>query len=100
MMLETLRTMLIVDDSKIDRTLLANIFKDQYAIKQACDGREALDVLHQTKVDIVVLDISMTGMDGFAVIEAMRADPALSDIPIVVALQSGGGKEARREHHR
>ena len=85
MMLETLRTMLIVDDSKIDRTLLANIFKDQYAIKQACDGREALDVLHQTKVDIVVLDISMTGMDGFAVIEAMRADPALSDIPIVVA---------------
>ena len=94
MMLETLRTMLIVDDSKIDRTLLANIFKDQYAIKQACDGREALDVLHQTKVDIVVLDISMTGMDGFAVIEAMRADPALSDIPIVVATSEPAHEEA------
>ena len=63
-----MRTMLIVDDSKIDRTLLANIFKGQYAIEQACDGREALDALRHRKIDIVVLDISMAGIDGFEVI--------------------------------
>lgn len=85
--------MLIVDDSKIDRTLLANIFKGQYAIEQACDGREALDVLHREKIDIVVLDISMAGMDGFQVIGAMRADPALSDIPIVVATSEPAHEE-------
>lgn len=92
--METLRTMLIVDDSKIDRTLLANIFKGQYAIEQACDGQSALDVLHVKKIDIVVLDISMAGMDGFTVIGAMRGDPALADIPIVVATSEPAHEEA------
>lgn len=89
-----MRTMLIVDDSKIDRALLANIFKGQYDTVQACDGREALDALRRCKVDIVVLDISMEGMDGFEVIRAMREDPALSDIPIVVATSESAHEEA------
>lgn len=89
-----MRTMLIVDDSKIDRTLLANIFKGQYAIEQACDGREALDALRHRKIDIVVLDISMAGIDGFEVIKAMRADEGLSDIPIVVATSDPAHEEA------
>lgn len=82
--MDALRTMLIVDDSKVDRTLLANIFKGKYAIIQANDGKEALETLHRQKVDIVMLDISMEGMDGFAVIEAMKNNKSFMDIPIVV----------------
>lgn len=91
---DTIRTMLIVDDSRIDRTLLAKIFTGHYAVEQACDGREALDVLRRKKIDIVVLDISMADMDGFEVIHAMRSDPTLSDIPIVVATSEPAHEEA------
>ena len=76
--------MLIVDDSKVDRTLLANLFAGSYKVLQASGGRESLDVLARGKVDIVVLDIGMEGMDGFAVLEAMKADPDLADIPVIV----------------
>lgn len=92
--METRRTMLIVDDSKVDRTLLANIFKEQYVIEQAADGYAALETLQAKKIDIVVLDISMAGMDGFRVIEVMRADPLLADIPVVVATSEPAHEEA------
>lgn len=84
-MVETRRTMLIVDDSRIDRTLLANIFKDDYSVVEAASGREAINTLHGQKIDIVVLDIFMADIDGFGVIETMRSLPEFTSIPIVVA---------------
>ncbi len=86
--------MLIVDDARIDRALLANIFKGQYAIVEACNGLEALEILRQRKIDIVVLDISMAVMSGFEVIGAMKSDPAFGDIPIVVATSDPSHEES------
>ena len=51
--------MCIRDSSKVDRTLLANLFAGSYKVLQASGGRESLDVLARGKVDIVVRDIGM-----------------------------------------
>ena len=82
--MDALCSMLIVDDSRIDRTLLANMFAESYSILEATSGQEALAAMAERKVDVVVLDIDMKGMNGFALIDAMKADPSLSDIPIIV----------------
>ncbi|RNL49122.1 diguanylate cyclase [Paraeggerthella hongkongensis] len=86
--------MLIVDDSRIDRTLLANMFAESYSILEAASGQEALVTMAERKVDVVVLDIDMKGMNGFALIDAMKADPSLSDIPIIVETGESAHEES------
>ena len=67
---DTSLAILVVDDSKVDRTLLANMFSGSYSLLEARSGREALEIMAHEKVDVVVLDIGMKGMDGFEVISA------------------------------
>lgn len=92
--MDALRTMLIVDDSRIDRTLLARMFEESYTVLEAAGGCEALELLSSRKVDIVVLDIGMEDMDGFSVIKAMKADSALADIPVIVETSEMDHEEA------
>ena len=78
---------LIVDDSRLNRETLADILKDKYNIIEAEDGRSGLEVLEKRKDDIVlvILDIVMPGMDGFAFMEEARTRESIRNIPIVVA---------------
>ncbi len=65
-------------------------------VELATDGAEALDRLRaEPPIHIVVTDVYMPVMSGFALLEAMRADPALSDIPVVV-ITSGNAEERRQ----
>ena len=66
--MDTSLAILVVDDSNVDRTLLANMFSGSYSLLEARSGREALEIMAHEKVDVVVLDIGMEGMDGFEVI--------------------------------
>ena len=76
-------TILIVDDEPPIRRLLKTSFTAQsYRVLEAHDGQSALDALKVDSVDLVVLDLGLPGMDGFAVIEALRKKG--SSIPIVV----------------
>ena len=60
-------TILIVDDIEINRTLLAEIFRNEYTIIEAEDGAEAIDIINSEDVSAVLLDLIMPGMNGFAV---------------------------------
>jgi DNA-binding response OmpR family regulator len=51
----------------------------------ALGGQEALDICHTQPVALVVLDIMMPGMDGFATLKALYADPAMRLIPVIIA---------------
>lgn len=81
------RTLLIVDDVESNRKILKTILDSEYDILEAANGAEALDVLreHDGQVSAVLLDIIMPVMDGFQVLEHMRADEKLKHIPVVVA---------------
>ena len=77
---------LIVDDNDDNRfTLSMRLETCGYSnILTAEDGREALDKMRSDPVDLVLLDIMMPELDGYGVLEEMRADTALRDIPVVM----------------
>lgn len=75
-------TILIVDDIEINRTLLAEIFRDEYTIIEAEDGAEAIDIINSEDVSAVLLDLIMPGMNGFAVLEEMNRNGKIEVIPV------------------
>lgn len=76
-------TVLVVDDEPPIRRLLKTSFSAHgYHVLEASDGQSALEALKLSGVDLIVLDIGLPGVDGFAVIEALRGKG--SAIPIVV----------------
>jgi len=83
-------TLLIVDDLPQNVRLLEAILAPRgYATVSAASGREAIDVLARAPVDLVLLDIVMPEMDGYATCRAIRDDPATAFLPIVMITASG-----------
>jgi CheY-like chemotaxis protein len=75
---------LIAEDNAVNRELLRELLELRgYTVTEACDGQEALQVIEQTPPEILLLDIGMPVMDGFAVISRIRANPRLSHLPVV-----------------
>lgn len=78
------KTILIVDDTPANVSLLNSILKDQYKTKIATNGEKALQLASSdTPPDIILLDIMMPEMDGYEVCERLKAQEATADIPIV-----------------
>ncbi len=76
---------LIADDNEDNRLLLEDILRGHgYTPLIARDGNEALEVVRQHKPDLVILDISMPGLNGFDVCARMKADPDTSVIPVLM----------------
>ncbi len=76
---------LVVDDHKTNRLKISLAVKKLgHTTEMAEDGRQALDLLRAQSFDLVLLDIVMPVMDGYQVLEEMKADSALRDIPVVV----------------
>lgn len=80
---ENRETILIVDDSAMNRMLLSDILADTYNIIEAVDGEEAIAILqqHASEISIVVLDMVMPKVDGFGVLEAMNENRWISSFP-------------------
>ncbi|WP_052664226.1 sensor histidine kinase [Nitriliruptor alkaliphilus] len=78
-------TVLVVEDTRINRLALRRgVEREGHRVLEAVDGREALEVLARETVDMVLLDLLMPEMDGFAVLERMSRDPEQRDIPVLV----------------
>lgn len=76
---------LVVDDDMLNRRLLArSLERDGHTVRVATDGREALDELARQVPDVVLLDIVMPGMDGMAVLEHVKSDPAIRHLPVIM----------------
>jgi signal transduction histidine kinase/DNA-binding response OmpR family regulator len=78
-------TVLVVDDDPAVHDLLtAALTKENYRLLHARDGAEALEILRKTPPDIVTLDVMMPKVDGWSVLGAMKSDPALDHIPVIM----------------
>ncbi len=76
---------LVVDDNEDNRDMLARRLRRQgYEVQTAAGGRAALAALAAAPVDLVLLDVMMPDLDGYAVLERLKADPALRDIPVLM----------------
>jgi CheY-like chemotaxis protein len=77
--------MLVVDDELLNRILLATSLEEEgYAVETADDGQLALELLRERRFDVVLLDLLMPEMDGYQVLEQMKATPTLRHIPVIV----------------
>jgi CheY-like chemotaxis protein len=76
---------LIVDDSESIINFLRLVLESEgYEVDTACDGVDGLARVHQSLPDLVITDSIMPGMDGFALLHALRADPATEAVPVVM----------------
>ena len=83
---ELKQQILIVDDSELNREILAEILHPDFKTMEACSGEECLSMLRQygAGISLVLLDIVMPGMDGFAVLDEMNRNHWLEDIPVIM----------------
>ncbi|HET9481895.1 MAG TPA: response regulator [Candidatus Polarisedimenticolia bacterium] len=78
------RRILVVDDSVLIRQVLADAFTPAgFQVESAGDGLEAIRRIGEARPDVIIADILMPAMDGWALCEALRRDPVTRDIPIV-----------------
>jgi class 3 adenylate cyclase len=77
--------LLVVDDNRVNRLLVARTLEQLgHRVAFAENGRQALETLRNRPADLVLLDIEMPEMNGYQTLEALRADPKLRDIPVVM----------------
>ena len=83
-------TVLITDDSKLQRVILKENLKDTYDVAEASGGQECLDLVEHSagKIDVVLLDIVMPGMDGFEVLRRRQESEVFKKIPVIVLTMS------------
>jgi diguanylate cyclase (GGDEF)-like protein len=88
-------TLLIVDDEKQNRALLTELLQEDHRIILAKDGIQALERAREHRPDLILLDVLMPEMDGYAVIRALKDDDQTRDIPVIfiTALDSVGDEE-------
>jgi two-component system chemotaxis sensor kinase CheA len=76
---------LVVDDSITSRSLEKSILEAHgYRVRVAVDGLQALEMLRVEKADLIITDIQMPRLDGFGLVEALKADPRLNQIPVII----------------
>jgi two-component system response regulator VicR len=91
------RFILVVEDDPILKNLLGHTFAGKYQTLYASDGNEALALFEQHKPELVLLDLMLPTMDGFAVLETIRkrTDDAKA-VPIIVVSNLGQDKDKER----
>lgn len=77
-------TVLLVEDSEEMREYLADELAEEYNIRTACNGADALEIIRSEKVDIVISDVMMPVMDGCELCNTIKSDSDLSHIPVIL----------------
>lgn len=77
-------TVLVVDDVQTNLDVIVEILKDEYLVRTALSGHDALQLTHSSQPpDLILLDVMMPGMDGHEVCRRLKADPATRNIPVI-----------------
>ena len=83
----TENTILVVDDSNITRSLIEKVYKGQYKVLMAANGREAIDIVDTMPEGVIVailLDLNMPDLDGFAVLDYFKEKGLFDKIPVSI----------------
>jgi signal transduction histidine kinase/CheY-like chemotaxis protein/HAMP domain-containing protein len=80
----TNRVLVIDDDATVRDLMRRALSREGFDVVTAADGEEGLELARELRPSVITLDILMNEMDGWSVLQAIRADPALADIPVVM----------------
>jgi serine phosphatase RsbU (regulator of sigma subunit)/anti-sigma regulatory factor (Ser/Thr protein kinase) len=81
---------LVVDDNADMREYVAGLLAEDYVVERAVDGLDALERIGRARPDLVLTDVMMPNMDGFGLLERLRADPMTVEIPVVMVSARAG----------
>ena len=81
---EDIYRLLIVEDNAELLMLMRQLLKSSYRVYAAKNGREALDIIHQKELDLIISDVMMPEMDGYELTKAVKSDPNYSHLPIIL----------------
>ena len=87
----------IVDDVEINRDILADMLDNMYEIREAANGRDALDIIHteEKNVAVLLLDLAMPVLDGFGTLSILKSENLMEDFPVLII--SGESDQAMEE---
>jgi signal transduction histidine kinase/serine phosphatase RsbU (regulator of sigma subunit)/DNA-binding response OmpR family regulator len=87
---------LIADDNQDLRSYLATLLGSQFEVEAVNDGSVALEVIRERMPDLLISDVMMPGLDGYALLAVLRSEPATQDLPVIL-LSARAGEEAAIE---
>jgi len=90
------KILFIEDEMRLQEALGAKLKAEGYEIFAAMDGKSGLEIAEKEKPDLILLDLILPKMDGFHVLEAIKANPSISVIPIIVLSNLESGKDIER----
>ena len=95
-----MQKILIIDDSKLNREILADMLKGKYEICEAENGKQAIEILEQSWKDfkLVLLDLKMPVMDGYEVLSIMKERQWLDTLPVICISSETSGESIRRSY--
>ena len=90
-------TILVVDDSPDNLSLMSGLLKDLYKLKVANNGDKAIKIAQgDKKPDLILLDVMMPGLSGYEVCELLKVDPTTRDIPIIFLTAMTGADDEKK----
>ena len=90
-------TILIVDDTPENLGVLSELLQPHYAVRAANNGARALAIAASTpRPELILLDIMMPDLDGYAVLERLQADPATRNIPVIFVTALNSTEDEQR----
>jgi PAS domain S-box-containing protein len=87
---------LVADDNGDMRDYLRRLLSERYRVEVVTDGEQALKAARRHRPDLILSDVMMPRLDGFGLLRAVRSDPKLNDVPLVL-LSARAGEEASIE---
>jgi putative two-component system response regulator len=99
------KTILVIDDSNVDRTFVEKILARRYNVIAVSDGRSGLEAVQRQKPDLILLDYMMPQMSGPEVCRQLKNDQATQDIPVIFltgmddAMAMSDGFEEGADHY-
>ncbi|MDO8558494.1 MAG: response regulator [bacterium] len=91
------KSILLVEDDKFLRELLSKRLRDEkFTVFDVIDGEEAFKVLDKEKVDLVLLDIILPGVNGFEILKRLKEDPTIAHIPVMMLTNLGQKSDMER----
>ncbi|MDJ0896464.1 MAG: response regulator [Alphaproteobacteria bacterium] len=77
------KKILIVEDTELNRDLLEQLLEDDYALVMACDGEEGLALAMAETPDLILMDLSLPGLDGWEATRRIKSSEHLRRIPVI-----------------
>lgn len=89
------RILIVEDDVLLSRMYVTIFTSKNYEVETAIDGQDALDKARTKKPSLILLDVMMPKLNGMEVLQKLKADPALKDIPVIILTNLAGDSDVQ-----